>query len=437
MKKYCHYVKEKLNSIINEMEKSSESFVKNPGKDFVRNRKLSFQAVMKLLLSMGGNTIYKELLDYFKFDINTATASAFVQQRSKILPDASEYLFKNFTSSFDHYKLFDGYRLLAIDGSKLNIAHNPKDTDTYVKCQDNAKGFNVLHLNALFDLCNKVYIDGCVQPVRELNENLALTNMVDKSTIDSDVIIIADRGYESYNTFAHIEEKGWKYVIRVKDICSKGIASSLKLPSCEAFDKKINLQLTRRQTKEIKNNPEIYKFMPTNSKFDYLELKSHNFYPIEFRVIRFKISDDTYESIITNLNENKFSAEKIKELYHMRWGIETSFRELKYAIGLVNFHSKKVEYIVQEVFAKLTMYNFCEIITCNVVITNKQRKHDYQVNFTNAIYICMYFFKQSDDEHPPDVETLIQKNILPVRKGRKDPRKIRSKSSVSFLYRVA
>ena len=89
MKKYCHYVKEKLNSIINEMEKSSESFVKNPGKDFVRNRKLSFQAVMKLLLSMGGNTIYKELLDYFKFDINTATASAFVQQRSKILPDAS------------------------------------------------------------------------------------------------------------------------------------------------------------------------------------------------------------------------------------------------------------------------------------------------------------------------------------------------------------
>ena len=105
MKKYCHYVKEKLNSIINEMEKSSESFVKNPGKDFVKNRKLSFQAVMKLLLSVGGNTIYKELLDYFKFDINTATASAFVQQRSKILPDASEYLFKNFTSSIDYWLL--------------------------------------------------------------------------------------------------------------------------------------------------------------------------------------------------------------------------------------------------------------------------------------------------------------------------------------------
>ena len=25
----------------------------------------------------------------------------------------------------------------------------------------------------------------------------------------------------------------------------------------------------------------------------------------------------------------------------MRWGIETSFRELKYAVGLTSFHSKK------------------------------------------------------------------------------------------------
>ena len=37
----------------------------------------------------------------------------------------------------------------------------------------------------------------------------------------------------------------------------------------------------------------------------------------------------------------------IKELYHMRWGIETSFRELKYAIGLTSFHSKKRDYMAK------------------------------------------------------------------------------------------
>ena len=434
---YSKIVKCKLTSIIKEMGESTELFVKNPGKDFTRNRKLTFQYVINLLLSMGGNSIYKELLEYFKYDAKTATSSAFVQQRGKILPSALEYLFKTFTNSFDNYKTFNGYRLLAADGSKFNIFHNPEDADTYTKCKDNAKGFNLIHLNALFDLCNKVYTDACIQPIRKANENSALSDMVDRSTISGDVIVVADRGYESYNTFAHIQEKGWKYVIRVKDIDSTGVASSLKLPSCEVFDEQIDLKLTRRQTNEIKANPEIYKFMPKRSNFDYLEFKSHNFYLISFRVVRFKISDNTYETIITNLDANDFSADMIKEIYHMRWGIETSFRELKYAIGLINFHSKKVDHITQEVFAKLTMYNFCEIITMNVVITHKQRKHEYQVNFTVAIHICRYFFRHLDDVNPPDVEALIQQNILPIRKGRKDQRKLRTQSSVSFIYRVA
>lgn len=85
MNKYSNYVKEKLISIIKEIAKAPEAFVENPGKDFVRNRKLSFETMMKLLLSMGGNNIYKELLDYFNYDIDIdiATASAFVQQRAK------------------------------------------------------------------------------------------------------------------------------------------------------------------------------------------------------------------------------------------------------------------------------------------------------------------------------------------------------------------
>lgn len=33
--------------------------------------------------------------------------------------------------------------------------------------------------------------------------------------------------------------------------------------------------------------------------------------------------------------------------------------ELKYTIGLTNFHAKKVEYIHQEIFARLIIYNFC------------------------------------------------------------------------------
>ena len=37
----------------------------------------------------------KELLDFFDFNKNTPSVSAFTQQRSKVLPEAFEYLFNN------------------------------------------------------------------------------------------------------------------------------------------------------------------------------------------------------------------------------------------------------------------------------------------------------------------------------------------------------
>lgn len=122
--------------------------------------------------------------------------------------------------------------------------------------------------------------------------------------------------------------------------------------------------------------------MPANQKFNYFPVNDKGNYPINFRVVRFPVSENSFEVIITNLSEKEFPLEKIKEIYNMRWGIETSFRELKYAIGLTNFHSKKAAYIIQEIFARLTMYNFCEIITMHVVTKQKDRKYSYQVNFT-------------------------------------------------------
>lgn len=65
---------------------------------------------------------------------------------------------------------------------------------------------------------------------------------------------------------------------------------------------------------------------------------------------------------------------KIKELYASRWGIETSFRDLKYTIGMLNFHSKKVMCIQQEIYARMVMYNFVQMITSHVVIVKKTKK---------------------------------------------------------------
>lgn len=432
---FAERVKSSLLSLIKEMASTPWLFSKNPNADFSRNRKLDFASTIQFILSMESGSLKKELLDYFRFSAETPSTSAFSQQRSKLLSETFPFLFDEFNFLFPVQRNYNGYRLLACDGSDLNIARNPKDTDTYFQSFPTDKGFNQLHLNALYDLCEKRYTDAVIQPARKENESLAMVQMIDRYHGQKKTIFIADRGYETYNIFAHVQEKGMYYLIRVKDGGGGSMTGSFELPDEEEFDYTMQLVLTKKQTKEVKANPKKYKILPKTSPFDYLDLHDRKFYTLNFRVVRFAISEDSYECIITNLPREEFPANEIKKVYAMRWGIETSFRELKYAIGLSCFHSKKVEYIKQEIYARLILYNYCEIITMHVVIHQKDTKHIYQMNYTIAIHICRYFLR--NDISPPDVEKLIQKNLLPVRHGRSDPRKVKPKSAVSFLYRVA
>ena len=283
-------------------------------------------------------------------------------------------------------------------------------------------------------ILNRIYTDVLVQTAADYNEFRACATMIDRSKLEN-VILVADRGYENYNIFAHAIEKGWKFAIRVKDKNSNGIASGLNLPPNDEFDIDITQIFSRKNTKTTKNAG--YKWMPVNQVFDYLPRKSDKTYELSFRIIRFPIGSNSYEIIITNLDRNIFDVKKIKEIYHLRWGIETSFRELKYAIGLTSFHARKPDFIKQEIYARLLLYNYCELITTHVIKQMKNNDKTKQVNFTIAIYICREYLRNKRNLSPPDVINLIEKHVLPVRPGRKDPRKVKPQAAVSFLYRVA
>ena len=60
----------------------------------------------------------------------------------------------------------------------------------------------------------------------------------------------------------------------------------------------------------------------------------------------------------------------------------------------------------------------------------------YPLHFTHAIFICRHSLSLQE-KAPPDIESLISRELLPVRPGRSDPRKVKFQSAVSFLYRVA
>ena len=170
MKNYPTYIKNTLNTVIRDMAKHPEDFCRNPKTDFTRKRKLPFEKVLTLLVKMGGHSLRDEMLDCLDFKEMPASVSALVQQRSKILPEALEYLFHKFTDTCEKPQLYKGYRLLAVDGSDLQFTANPNDPLSYFPGVNGQKPYSFLHLNALYDLNSNLYLDAVVQKRKAAHE---------------------------------------------------------------------------------------------------------------------------------------------------------------------------------------------------------------------------------------------------------------------------
>jgi len=238
-------VYESVRKFVKTLENEKEKYVHNPKIDFTRLRKISFSDCILSVCCMSGGTLFSELLEYYQDSENLPSVSALLQQRSKLKYHAFEDFFKLTVSLNQTHQFYQGYRLLAVDGSDIQIPLNSKDEDTFFSGTNGQKPYNLVHLNTMYDILSNSYLDVVVQDRKNWAEHEALNQMVDRSDIGL-ALVMADRGYESYNVMAHIQEKGWKYLLRVKDLSGNGIVSRLQLPQEPCFDIDIDLQITRK-----------------------------------------------------------------------------------------------------------------------------------------------------------------------------------------------
>lgn len=435
--KYSYAVKAMLLASIDALAADPHKFAVNPGKDFSRNRKLGFKPLLLMLLTMEAECIKEEIYGYFGRSTDAPSKTAFYKQRQKIKDGALRCLLISFNLKCKKCLFKHKYSLIACDGSAADIFRNPDDADTFF--QPNGKslrGFNQIHVNAFFSILDKKFTDLVIQPSRKRNEYSAFCQMVDNSQTDNPAIYLADRGYASYNAFAHVIEKGQFFLIRSTDAKTEKILG-FSLDGVKELDQHVDRILSRSQSKKKRLHPELaeqYRFVCRNVPMDFITpCKSE--YKISLRIIRIKLSQGCYENLITNLPESAFDIRDFKDLYHLRWNEETSFRDLKYSLCLKAFHSKKYDYIVQEVWARAILYNFCSEIAMEVEIPEKARKHVYQINFSEAVKTCRDFLRIHDGSGRLNVEGLIAQNTEAVRPGRTFARQARFKLPFSFCYR--
>ena len=431
--------KRKIDTAISAISGIGWLYSKDPDSDFTRERKLPVGTVLRLLLKFGGKSLQSELSAYYFPPERTyqtvPTKSAFTQQRQKLLWEGCYSLFRSFTDSLPYLKLFDGYRLLACDGSTVQIPRNENETAFSVKAREDRRSFNQLHINGLFDILNRIYADAVVDPGWGRRESAALIAMVNHLDNPHSAIILADRGYEGYNTIAHLIENKANFVIRAKDLDSNGFLHTLHLSPDGELDIDVSKILTFSRA-SVCQNDDRYAWIHRRA-FDLWDPSGS--YPIRFRLVRFMLDDGTFECLVTNLPREKFPPGKLKKLYHLRWGVENAFRDLKYPVDLLHFHGKSAQSVLQEIFCSLTMFNYCAYLCVHADILHMRKgtKYRYKVNFANAVGPCRSYLHGSISE--TELLERLRLAPTPIRPDRHVPRPSRMKeqSSREFNYRAS
>ena len=135
---------------------------------------------------------------------------------------------------------------------------------------------------------------------------------------------------------------------------------------------------------------------------------------------------------MTNLDSNDFRTKDIKEIYNLRWGIETSYAYLKESMMITNISSSKDTIIKQEIYSQMMVYNIMQSIVNDLEdeINQEKYKHPMKININMAIGFVKRFLvkilieddKNKRDELSNQLFNNILKNLVPIRNGRHYPR---------------
>ena len=424
---------DKLMSDIGAIADDIQDYVRHPGADFTRMRKMGAGDVIRALVCMGAGTLGCEL-DGFLEAPRTCTPSAFCQARAKIEPEALRQLLLRFAPAAPERPMPGGLRLAAVDGTEVVMQRNPRDAETHSpKSNGSGIGYNSVYATALLDMGSGRFLDAVVQPGPAKDEPAAFRELADRC--DPALVLVGDRNFAGYNNFAHCLERGVGFVIRLKDSFAARLLGAGPLP--DEADEDVELLLSRSRRAELRADPG-YRYVAPNMRFDYLGGGGSS-YRMRLRVVRFAVGGGRSANLATSLGRAECTLEELEGIYAGRWGIETAFRDLKHAVGLAKLHSAGFRGAAQEVYARMVLYNFCSAMAAlaQLVVDAGPReglKHARAVNFAAAVRACRAVLWPRAGPADGLLER-IAANVCPVRPGRSFARHRRLWSPGSYAYR--
>lgn len=378
-------------------------------KYFTRKGKLGFVNLVAFILNFNKKSIQLELDNFFKMlkgaEIRI-TKQAFSEARQKVSPEAFKILFREIVNQYyetNEFNKYHGHRLLAIDGSTLELQNTEELRKVYGYAENRTTKVARARVSALYDLENNLLIDAIIDRY-DTDENDLSYRHLEKLLeygLKNDLILF-DRGYPSKELIVKLTKAKINFVMRVST----------------QFIKEVN---------RVKNSDEIVEFRYQGQNY-------------RIRVIRFMLSSGVPEILVSSLLDHNFSIDDFKSLYFKRWGIETKYDELKHKLQLENFTGEMPIAIEQDFYASMYLSNMAALAKMSSDEQIRERnegknlKYEYQTNTNiligklknNMVLMILASNHRKRSRILNRIYKEIIRNAVPIRPERTFPRIIRT-----------
>lgn len=415
-KKKAHEILEKIRTLI--LSENFKMTYKSNSEDFIRSCTITFPILILLILNLLRKSLQVELCSFKKFmSLPRISKQAFSAARKKLLPTAFVELNKIFTKEFyfdNEFKKFLGYRLIAVDGSTLQLPEGDAIKEKYGTCSN--PDMNMARISHAYDPLNEITLDAVMRPYKVCERSMAFDHILKiPPANDTKDLYLFDRGYPFITLIFFLLFHKKNFVMRCSTAWLAAVNQVLKSGKRDAI-----IEINPRMLVGDKRK-EFQKILPD------VCLKSF----IKIRVLIIQLSTGEEEILITSLlDKNLFEYKIFKNLYHLRWGGEENYKFHKVRIEIENFSGKTTHAIEQDFHATVLTANIRALLAEEAQTEEEQiyrgkYKYEYKINKNISISVLKNEIVKAlfDPERDllifcEQMKKEMKQSIIPIRPGR-------------------
>lgn len=364
-------------------------------------------------------------------DLPPVSASAYSQARHNFKHTAfielNQTAIVNTIYGDSDYHKFWGFRLLAVDGSKIVLPDTEKIRAEFgTIAYSNGKSAKIhgekpyALASVLFDVLNHIAIDATLGQAKAYEVDLAIDHLAHTQTGD---LLVMDRNYPSYRMLAELVQHRREAVIR----CSAGAFS-----------------VARKMLKGEGKNSQTVTLTPHAQQLPIIQQLNLPT-SLTIRFVRVRLPTGEYEVLATTLlDETLYPTHEFAKLYHLRWGIETFYGLVKTRLELENFTGLSPEAVRQDFFSTVFLTGLETLLTdaAQARLATKQTRHPQKVNRAisfNAIknHAFALLFSDLDNDRVLEKLTALFMQSPSLERPDRNPKrnKVSTRSSLYFNKR--